>query len=45
MLRSGSVRVWLSDESIGVEAEESEDFIVEVTDLLYGPFGLRPGTV
>lgn len=41
----GTIRIWLTRESIGIESQKGLDFIVEVTDLLYGPFGLRPNAV
>jgi hypothetical protein len=42
---SGSIRVWLTDESIGIQLQEGGNFPLDVLDLLCGPFGLSPSTI
>lgn len=39
------LRVRLRDNAVGVEVHEGPDFGIEVTDMFFGPFDLRPRTI
>src|SRR5438034_3402495 len=39
------IRVWLTNDLIGLELEEGGQLVVQINDLLYGPLGLGIGAV